>query len=413
MVTKLLSGDLRPLFLPYGASWRAFRKFTHSIAMPSVAATYSPLQEEEALRVVHDLLQTPQRYEMIFERFSASVVMRLNYGTTLHTGEEATLRRIVKVVHELERIASPGAYLVDTFPSLMRLPSWLAPFKREGARLHAEEYDLFSSLVHDVAERAEAGDPSVQDTFAKQWLDTKEKYRPAMSDDHAYYVLGTLFEAASGTTAATLMSFMLAMVLHPEKFAKLAAELNRVVGDERLPSMDDVPRLPYVRACVKETLRWRPVTAGGLPHQITAKDDEYMGWRIPKGSVVHPVQWAIHRDEELYPRPEEFVPERWLEEGWPTFREPLDVYPNLASYSSFGFGRRICPGLNIAERSLNIGVAMIAWACEVREKDGRKPPLYDYTRGFNAQPNWFDFELKGRPGREKVVRERYETVWNR
>lgn len=67
---------------------------------------------------------------------------------------------------------------------------------------------------------------------------------------------------------------------------------------------------------------------------------------LPAGTNVHPVQWAIHRDEELYPRPEEFIPERWLDPEWKaTFREPLTQYPNLQNYSAFGFGRRICPGV--------------------------------------------------------------------
>src|ERR1700754_588325 len=56
MAAKLLSDNLRPLFLPYGETWREFRKFSHQVTMPSAAATYEPLQEEESLRVIHDLI---------------------------------------------------------------------------------------------------------------------------------------------------------------------------------------------------------------------------------------------------------------------------------------------------------------------------------------------------------------------
>lgn len=58
--------------------------------------------------------------------------------------------------------------------------------------------------------------------------------------------------------------------------------------------------------------------------------------------------------------------------------------------------RRICPGLNIAERSLNLLVAKIGWACSLQTKPGHPPPLYDYTQGFNTQPNKFDFDLRAR-----------------
>ena len=190
MASKLLSDNLRPLFLPYGETWREFRKFSHQVTMPSAAVAYEPMQEEEALRVVHDLLRDPSKYERFFERYAASIIMRLAFGITLFTGQEDAAQRILKVDHELERVASPGAYLVDTFPSLMYLPDFLAPFKREGKRLHAYELDLFTSLVKDVDTRRQAGDPSVNNTFTLRWLENKNDYK--LSDDHAAYVLGTL-----------------------------------------------------------------------------------------------------------------------------------------------------------------------------------------------------------------------------
>ena len=190
MAAKLLGDDLRPLFLPYGETWREFRKFAHQLTMPSAAVTYEPMQEEEALRAVHDLLGEPSRYENFFERYAAGIIMRLAFGITLFTGKEDALQRILKVDHELERVASPGAYIVDTFPSLMNLPEFLAPFKREGKRLHAYELGLFTSLVKDVDKRRQTGDASVNNTFTLRWLETKNDYK--LSDNHAAYVLGTL-----------------------------------------------------------------------------------------------------------------------------------------------------------------------------------------------------------------------------
>jgi cytochrome P450 len=105
---------------------------------------------------------------------------------------------------------------------------------------------------------------------------------------------------------------------------------------------------------------------------------------------------AIHRDPQLYPDPETFNPARWLEKGYRTYREPLSKFPNIQNYSAFGFGRRICPGMNIAERSLNILVARIAWASSITKKPGVSVPWYDYTTGFNVQPNPFQFDLAGR-----------------
>ncbi|KAK3670738.1 hypothetical protein LTR78_009430 [Recurvomyces mirabilis] len=136
--------------------------------------------------------------------------------------------------------------------------------------------------------------------------------------------------------------FLLAMTLHENEFRKLQAEVDAVVGHDRLPRLSDMPKLPRVRAVAKETLRWRPVTAGGLPHQLT-KDDVYTlenGEKVflEAGANVHPVQWSIHREPKRYPDADSFRPERWLEPSWPTYKEPLTTYPNLQNFSAFGFG---------------------------------------------------------------------------
>lgn len=205
-----------------------------------------------------------------------------------------------------------------------------------------------------------------------------------------------------------MMSWVLCMVLHPAEYQKLQEEIDNIVGCDRLPEFEDLPRLPRVRAVVKETLRWRPVSAGGIPHCST-KDDVYGGVFIPAGTNIHPNQWAIHRDPELYPDAETFLPDRWLESSYPTYREPMTQHPNVTNYSSFGFGRRICPGQHIAERSLNILVARIAWACDIKKKidvGGMEidVPLYDYVSGFNVQPKPFVFDLQAR------TEERWQVV---
>jgi cytochrome P450 len=82
------------------------------------------------------------------------------------------------------------------------------------------------------------------------------------------YVIGTLFESGAGTTAAAMISFILAMVLHQDSLSDLQRDIDEVVGD-RLPTFEDIPHLPRVRAIVKESLRWRPVTAGGVPTNLS------------------------------------------------------------------------------------------------------------------------------------------------
>ncbi|KEF51210.1 uncharacterized protein A1O9_12713 [Exophiala aquamarina CBS 119918] len=286
MAAELMSKNLRTLLQPYDERWRRGRKLMHVLTMPAAATKYQHLQVFESERLIFDLLRDPSRYEELFERYAGAVIMRLGYAKTVESNDEPLVRRALEVVHTVERVASPGSYLVDSFPILMYLPKWLAPFKKEAEILHQRELSLFRSLMEEV--RQAMKQPGCPPSFMKTFLERQDEF--GLTDDEGAYVIGTLFEAGSGTTAAAMMSFCLAMCHYPDWQEKLQAEIDQVVGDQRLPAFDDIPELPLVRAVAKEVLRWRPVTAGGIPHQLI-KDDTYLGFFFPAGTVVHANQW--------------------------------------------------------------------------------------------------------------------------
>jgi hypothetical protein len=159
--------------------------------------------------MLYDLLQDPSHYELWFQRYASGLIFRLAYGKIVRTGEESHVQEIIKVNHNFERIASPGVFLVNSLPILKYLPEWLAPFKREGRRLHEVESGLFRALLKAVEAEVEAG--TAGPSFARTWLENKNSF--PLTEDEASYVFGTLFEAGTGTTAAAMMSSMLVIVL--------------------------------------------------------------------------------------------------------------------------------------------------------------------------------------------------------
>jgi len=159
--------------------------------------------------------------------------------------------------------------------------------------------------------------------------------------------------AGADTSKASVQAFFLAMVLFPEVQRRAQAELDKVIGPDRLPLFTDRPFLPYIEAVVRETLRWHLVTPLGVPHYST-EDDEYKGYYIPKGSVVIGNAWAILHNPEDYPDPEEFMPERYLTDDGQL--NPNVPDPDIAC---FGFGRRICPGRYFARDGLFIQIASV------------------------------------------------------
>lgn len=128
-------------------------------------------------------------------------------------------------------------------------------------------------------------------------------------------------------------------------------------------------------------------------------------------SIANRLLWqGIHRQPDLYPDPETFLPERWIEEAYPTYQEPLSTCPNLSNFSAFGFGRRICPGLHIAENSLYLLTSRIAWAFDIKAKPNIMYKDDDYLPRGVTQPQWFDFALLPRNGRGEMVDAAY-SAW--
>jgi cytochrome P450 len=111
-----------------------------------------------------------------------------------------------------------------------------------------------------------------------------------------------MIEAGSETTSQILNNTIVGLLSNPDAIKKCQEELDRVIGSDRTPTIDDVNDLPYVRSLAKETLRWRPINKLGTNHYVT-EDDWYEGYFIPKNTIIMINQWAIHYDEEHYPNP--------------------------------------------------------------------------------------------------------------
>lgn len=201
---------------------------------------------------------------------------------------------------------------------------------------------------------------------------------------------GTILEAGSDTTASSIYFFVLACLNNPSVFEKLRNEIDSVVPRSELPKFHQIEGLPYLRSCVKETLRRRPATIMGVPHKVT-QDDVYQDYLIPAGTTVIGNVWAIHMDPKRYPEPEKFRPERFLDDDLSAAKSAATMDPKRRDHFTFGWGRRVCQGMHIAENSMLIIFARIAWAFDL-VPDGKIPSIDDeesYLAGLVSQAKPF------------------------
>ncbi|THH28091.1 hypothetical protein EUX98_g6099 [Antrodiella citrinella] len=195
------------------------------------------------------------------------------------------------------------------------------------------------------------------------------------------------------------------MVIHPGVYLKAQQEMDRVVGSTRLPESEDREDLPYLNAVIKETYRWHVAVPLGVPH-ATSEDDEFKGCRIPGGTMVIANLWGMSQDEEVYPDPEAFLPERFMVAPGET--EHMDPKTFV-----FGFGRRLCPGREFADSCIFLVLASIIATMDIfKPKDGAGrdiTPKPVFTDGFTSRPQDFECSLVPRSRQARDLIEQQDT----
>ncbi|KAK3306256.1 cytochrome P450 [Chaetomium strumarium] len=402
----LCSGDLRMLMLPYGGTWRMWRKLAHSLLNVTVAKSYEPYQMLENKQMLYEMVTQPERCMYNIRRYTNSLTTTMVFGWRSATYGDEKMAQLFDGFEEFAELNQTGiAALVDFFPWLRWLPDFLMPVCAKAKELHRKEKELYLGHWLKAKEQANAG--TIMPCASEDLVAAQET--EGFSDDEACYFTGTLLEAGSDTTSSTLYAFVQAMLLYPDVQKKAHEEIDRVAGPDRMPTMDDERQLQYIRAIVKETLRWMPCAIlGAVPHAVT-QDDWYDGYLIPKNAGVLNNVWAIHMDPARHPDPRRFNPDRYQND----FQSLADAAANpdvsKRDQFTFGAGRRICQGMHVAERSLFLGVARMLWAFDFTPAmDGQGRPIIPdqerLTQGFVCQPEEFPVAITPRSdARRKMV----------
>jgi len=335
-----------------GELFRRLRKVIHAHFQPKAVLLYRDIQLEQAKMLVLDLLDDPKNHQKLAYRFSTSIILRVAYGKSGPTSvDDPDFVGVKQAIQHFSETMRPGAYLVDRFPWLRYVPG----YGRRLKQYYESDLKFYSDQLNRVKFAMSSDDAGA--SFSRTLLENEDENR--LSFDEMAFLAGTLFEAGSSTTADTIIMMTMAAACFPSEQSWVQEELDRVVGMDRLPCWNDWSTLPRLHAFISEVLRWRPVTPFGFTHRST-RDIIWRGYCIPAGTKVLGNQWAISRDPAVFPNPEKFEPQRWLDQHG-QLRNDLQCY-------TFGFGRRVCPGMHLANRSIFIGLAFLLWSFRIVER---------------------------------------------
>ncbi|KAG2101841.1 cytochrome P450 [Suillus discolor] len=376
----ILGRGMRFVQIGSGERLRKFRKSSHAHLQVRSAQSYEPVQVAHAREIILDILHEPKLHQQHIKRFAASVILRVVYGKTTPTLlNDPYLLQLQKMIPRIQSAMVPGAYLVDKYPILKYVPGYGRNLK-EWSR---QEYNMLFGQLNEV--KSQMGSYIAPHSVAKDLLLHVEENQ--LSETEIAYLSGSLIGAGSDTTAVAITTVLMAAARFPHAQARVHEELEAIIDRETIPTFEDWSQLVQVQAFILEALRWRPVNPIGLPHRAT-KDIIWNGMCIPAGATVFGNHWSIARDPSVYHDPEVFDPQRWIGADG-------EIKENMKLFT-FGFGRRACPGLHVANRSVYIAVALILWSFTLAEDPG--DPIDDtaFTPGIVSHQKPFDLIFKPR-----------------
>ncbi|KAE8133597.1 cytochrome P450 [Aspergillus pseudotamarii] len=383
------AGELHAALMPHSKRWVLHHRIALTLLNPGLSKQYRQLQDLESQRVIHELLQGNDVAHS-FDRYMASVSFTLAYGLPVQHHNQREVLQIRNFINGLrDAMSNMFVAVAEIFPLLDQLPGAFAIWRRQGEELnrHATAFFLDNSM-------------KAQSAPGWNWVRECERLKETqdMSLREIAHVLGTIQEAGMETTPSVFRVVIKACLLYPACLSRAQEEIDEVVGRSRLPSFDDMGRLPYINALIHEAARWQPITPLGLPH-CPLRDDEFMGYHIPAGSTIFPNNHSMVNDPEAFPEPREFKPERWLQSQDPPF-------------SPFGYGRRICPGRHHALDSLFIVISRVVWAYTITHayRNGEKVDVdaWDTHTSFTSSPAPFPTVLRVR---SQTHQEIIEEAW--
>ncbi|KIJ53804.1 hypothetical protein M422DRAFT_202062 [Sphaerobolus stellatus SS14] len=390
MAGELMGWEDSLVFSSDGAPHRQMRR----LMQQSITPDSWPIQERATAKFLGSLLKSPERLYDHVRHTTGTIILKLAYGYDIvdnDKGKDPFVELAEIAVSEFSLASTAGAFLVDFMPWMKHIPAWVpgakfqriaAEWKKDTDRMVDIPFEFTKSQV--AAGIAEPSLTSVNLAAAKT----------AEEQNILKWAAAGIYGGGADTTVASILSFFLCMCLNPEIQKRAQAEIDTVIGPDRLPTVADRSSLPYVEAVMIEVLRWAPVAPSGVPHRLS-KDDNYNGYDLPKSSLVITNIWAMLRDPRYFTKPDEFRPERFLEEKRPDspFADPLQVV--------FGFGRRICPGQRLAEPSIFLSIAMTLATFNIEKAIDKATgktlePVVDFMPGLIVAPKPFPCKITPR-----------------
>ncbi len=239
--------------------------------------------DDEATFSISALIKEPGSFHKEFLRYSYSVLTTSLLGFAVRSSSDPLITHNETFTSELMNSFRPDCFPSNVFPLLRKMPMWLLPSLRTMERLRKQYVDEMWAMRFKIQKLVSEG--SASECIYKHFLLNRQDYQ--VTDEESVHTFQAMIDGGTRSPHNNLLTFLFLMMEFPRWQKKLQGEIDEVVGTARMPCHEDIPNLPTVRAIVKETIRYRSITAEmGIGHCLQ-QDDIYQGYSFEKGTIFN------------------------------------------------------------------------------------------------------------------------------
>ncbi|KIK54002.1 hypothetical protein GYMLUDRAFT_264859 [Collybiopsis luxurians FD-317 M1] len=396
----------------YGETWRQHRKLAMTLLTPKAIDGYSHSLNYESHILMRSLLddglfgEVPVNPHNYAGRYALNNMLYISFGIRTDFSRDPLVERALQLAMEFMDLTGPWSNVVDFFEPLQWIPSRM---RSRGRKLHDNLIEVYGSMILRVKAKLDSGD-FVPECLVKTLIQDQEKEKLDWED---LCMLSAVFTLGGVHSTSGIIQWFLALIpSHPEVVHRAQEELDRVVGRDRLPTAEDEANLPYIRAVIKEVQRVHAPFWMATPH-CSSEDFTYEGHFIPKNTLVVLNCWTLHHNEERYKDAMHFNPDRYLGDNLSCAESAKLANVMERDHWTFGAGRRICPGIHVAERELWLAISQLLWSFNFHALPEEPISLKEYEGLSGRTP--LPFRLIFEPRHDQVhptLRENREvTYW--
>ncbi|XP_075367890.1 cytochrome P450 27C1 isoform X2 [Mycteria americana] len=389
-----LRGRAMGLISAEGEQWLKMRSvLRQKILKPKDVAVYSKgvnevitdlIKRIHTLRSQEDDGETVTNVNNLFFKYSMEGVATILYECRLGCLENNVPQQTVEYIEALELMFS----MFKTTMYAGAIPKWLRPLIPKPWREFCRSWDgLFKFSQIHVDNKLKAIQSQLdQGEVVNGGLLTYLLVSKELTLEEIYANMTEMLLAGVDTTSFTLSWATYLLAKHPEVQQRVYEEIVNKLGKDQVPVAHDVPKLPLIRAVLKETLRLYPVLPGN--GRVTQKDLIIGGYLIPKGTQLALCHYTTSYSEENFSMANEFRPERWLR------KDNLDRVDNFGSIP-FGYGIRSCIGKRIAELEIHLALIQLLQNFEIKISS-KTEPVNAKTHGLLTPGNSINVRFSDR-----------------